>query len=644
MSYFKSPYNEFVYLRTYAKWLEGKGRREKWPETVARYMDFMRENLGEKLTEAEYSELSDAILRQEVVPSMRLMQFAGEAARRTNVCAYNCSFIAPSRLRDLSDIVFILMCGTGVGFSVEKETIEKLPVIMQQVAVEPVTYIVDDSKEGWANAFRFGLETWYSGADVTFDFSKIRAAGSRLKTFGGFASGPAPLKDLLAFSREKILKNQGKKLSPIEVHDIICKIADIVVCGGVRRSALISLSDLDDHDMRDSKHGQFWMIEPQRSLANNSAVYAQKPSAEEFLSEFHALIKSKSGERGIFNRGDLLKTLPERRLKKWVERGVIENGQLTGIVGTNPCAEIILTATSKIGGQMCNLSEVICRPDDTEETLLRKIRLATILGTYQSTLTKFGYLPSEWEENCKDERLLGVSLTGQMDCPAVRNGNVLTSLKEAAIATNLEFAGRFGINQSTCITCVKPSGNVSQTFGCSSGLHGAYAPFYIRRVRITCNDPLLKMAIDQGVPAFPEVGQNPETATTFVLEFPQRAPTGAILQRDFDAIAQLEYWKKVKTCYTEHNPSVTVYVKDDEWIQVANWVYQNWEIVGGLSFLPASDHVYALAPYQEITEEEYERRMQQTAALDLSKLWEYEQQDTTTQKAEWACAGGSCEI
>ncbi len=631
--YFKSPYNEFVYLRTYARWIEREGRRENWPETVDRYMDFMKENLGDKLDTHTFQSVRDAILKQEVMPSMRLMQFAGEPARRTNVCAYNCSFIAPTKLRDLSDILYVLMCGTGVGFSVEKESVEKFPVIANQLTNSIITYQIEDSKEGWADSLLFGLERWFSGKDVIFDYSKIRTAGARLKTFGGFSSGPQPLIDLMVFAREKILAKQVTKLAPIDIHDLICKIAEIVVCGGVRRSALISLSDLNDSQMRDAKQGQFWMNEPQRSLSNNSAIYDKKPSASEFLEEFLALIKSGSGERGIFNRGDIKKNIPTRRLDHLKD----------GYIGTNPCGEIILNSRDG-GGQMCNLSEVICRPEDTKETLLRKIRIATIIGTYQSTLTNFGYLSEAWVENCKTERLLGVSLTGQMDCVAVREREVLNALKEESLITNKEYARKFGINDSTCITCVKPSGNVSQMVGCSSGLHGAFADYYIRRIRITYNDPLLELAKDQGVPVFPEVGQSVKNATTWVLEFPQKAPEGSMVQSKMSAIEQLEYWKKVKLSFTEHNPSVTIYVKDGEWVSVSDWVYRNWEIVGGLSFLPASDHVYQLAPYEKISQEEYDKRLGALSSLDLSLLSEYEKVDNTQPQAELACTGRACEL
>jgi ribonucleoside-diphosphate reductase alpha chain len=517
---------------------------------------------------------------------------------------------------------------TVVGFSVEWKTVVILPAVLPQEFLAPYTFVIQDSKEGWAESFRFGLNSWFSGKDVIFDFSKIRPSGSRLRTFGGFASGPGPLRDLFTFTREKILSRQSKKLRPIDVHDIICKIADIVVCGGVRRSALISLSDFSDLEMRGAKSGSFWLTEPQRALANNSAVYKEKPSPTQFLEEFLALMKSGSGERGVFNLSNALRTSPKRRLQRWGDKRIV--------IGTNPCAEIVLQSH-----QMCNLSEVICRPEDTKEALLKKIRIATILGTYQSTLTKFHYLPKEWEETCKSERLLGVSLTGIMDCVAARETETLEALKRMAIQTNSEFSARFGIEESSAITCIKPSGNVSQTFGCSSGLHAAFAPFYVRRVRITENDPLLSLLKDQGIPCFPEVGQGEDNATTWVAEFAQKAPHGAILRNSLSAIDQLEVWKNMKLSFTEHNPSVTVFVKPDEWVGVANWVYKNWEIVGGLSFLPHSDHVYALAPYEEISELEYHKRR---VDLDLSKLPQYESIDHTSPKSELACVAGYCEI
>jgi ribonucleoside-diphosphate reductase alpha chain len=639
--YFRNPLAEFVYYRTYARWIEEESRRETWIETINRYMDFMKENLGTKLKTNEYEEIRQAVLNQEAMPSMRLIQFAGVPARKTNVCAYNCSFIAPSSFQDFGEIVYISMCGTGVGFTVESKNIQALPQIKLQSGKKIPTYVVPDSKEGWADALVFGMKTWFEGNDVAFDFSALRPAGARLKTMGGKSSGPQPLIDLLTFTKERILKRQGRHLRNIDAHDIICKIGECVVAGGVRRSALISLSDLDDQEIRDAKKGQFWMNEGQRMLANNSAVYESKPSATEFLKEWIALMESGSGERGIFNRGELLGQLPARRLENWKKNNYIDptTGKIIGLPGTNPCGEIILKSK-----QFCNLSEVVARSDDTEETLMRKVRIAAILGTYQSTLTKFGYLSKEWKENCESERLLGVSITGQWDCTIARDPVMLQKMRAESIRINKLFAKRFGVNESTCITCVKPSGTVSQTVDCASGMHARHAPYYIRRVRISANDALFKMMKDQGVPYYPEVGQSIDSANTFVLEFPVKAPKGAICKNDISALGQLEHWKVVKENFTEHNPSVTVSVGDDEWIKVAHWLYENWSIVGGLSFLPRSNHVYQLAPYEEITKEKYEELSKTVQHIDFSKIVTYEKVDETEVKNELACVAGICEV
>jgi ribonucleoside-diphosphate reductase alpha chain len=417
----------------------------------------------------------------------------------------------------------------------------------------------------------------------------------------------------------------------LDVHDIVCCIGDCVVSGGVRRSALISLSDLDDDAMRDAKKGQFYLMEPQRSIANNSAVYTHKPVSAEFMDEWVALMKSGSGERGIFNRAGLAKTLPERRLK--AIGGVISN------LGSNPCGEVILQSK-----QFCNLSEVVARSEDDEKSLLKKAKLATILGTYQATLTNFGYLSKEWKENCEKERLLGVSITGQWDCPVVRSEKMLEKMKKEVLKTNAIYAKRFKINPSTCATSVKPSGTVSQTVDCASGMHPRYAPYYIRRIRITGTDSLFKMLRDQGIPYLPEVGQSKETATTYVFEFPIKAPKNSVFKDDLTAIEQLEYWKMVKVHYTEHNPSVTIYVGENEWIEVANWIYNNWDIIGGLAFLPRNDHVYQLAPYEEIDEKRYNEMVRKLGTIDFSKIMTYEKQDDSDAKKELACVGGVCEI
>ena len=640
--HFRNALGEFVYYRTYSKWIDTENRRETWIETVDRYIAFMKENLGNKLTDKEYKEVRDGIVSQQAMPSMRLLQFSGKAAQRDNVCAYNCSFIAPESFQDLAEIMYVSMSGTGAGWAVERTNAEKFPQIMMQFGEKPATFVVADSKEGWADSLVAGMKAWAAGKDIVFDYSQIRPEGARLKTMGGKASGPAPLQRLHSFTRQIMFTRQGKRLRAIDLHDIICMIGDCVVAGGVRRSAMISLSDLADEQIRDAKKGAFYMTHPHRMLANNSAVYMNKPSNEEFLKEWMALIESRSGERGIFNRGSLAKTLPERRIKVLKEyKGYFDpSGQhIVGPIGTNPCGEIILQSK-----QFCNLSEIVARAEDTEATLLRKIRLATILGTYQSSLTNFQYLSKEWKDNCERERLLGVSITGQWDCPAVRKPEILRKLKVEAIKINKEYAKRLGISESTAITCVKPSGTLSQTVDCSSGMHPRHAKFYIRRIRISATDSLFKMLKDQGVPYHPEVGQTTENATTYVLEFPVKAPSGSIFRDDLSAIEQLEYWKMVKENYTEHNPSVTISIGNDEWIEVANWVYANWDIVGGLSFLPREDAVYKLAPYEAIDEKTFKELSKRMEHVDYSKIITYEKQNETDLKKELACVSGVCEI
>ncbi|MDE2019347.1 MAG: ribonucleoside-triphosphate reductase [Patescibacteria group bacterium] len=629
--FFRNPLAEFVYYRTYSNWIEEEGRRETWIETVDRYVNFMKENLGGKLTDTEYAEVREAILKQEAMPSMRLLQFAGKAARTNNIAAYNCSFIAIQKLEDFAEIMFISMSGTGVGFSVERANVEKLPQIKKQTGKKLATFVIPDSKEGWCDAMTLGLKTWFDGKDIDFDFSGLRPAGARLKTMGGKSSGPEPLRRALTFARAKVLSKQGRRLSDIDAHDIACKIGECVVAGGVRRSAMISLSDLDSPEMRTAKMGQFYFTEPQRSMANNSAVYLEKPSAETFMEEWISLVKSRSGERGLFNRGGLQKQLPARRLK------ALKND--VSLLGTNPCGEIILQSK-----QFCNLSEIVARAEDTEETLIKKARIAAILGTYQSTLTNFPYLSKEWKQHCEAERLLGVSITGQWDCPAVRNEYVLRKIRDYTLEVNREYAARFGITPSTCITCVKPSGTVSQTVDSSSGLHPRHAQYYIRRVRISATDALFQMLKDQKIPYFPEVGQSVASANTYVIEFPVKAPDNAVKKDDITAIEQLEYWKKVKQNYTEHNPSVTISVGENEWIGVANWLYENWDMLGGLSFLPREDHAYLLAPYEEITKERYEQMTAKMPRIDFSQILLYEHEDQTDVKKELACAGGVCEI
>lgn len=638
--YFRDPLGEFVYYRTYSRWIPEENRRETWVETVERYIDFMKENVGDKISKKEYEELRSAILNQEIMPSMRLMQFSGKPARRCNAAAYNCSFIAPSKLKDFGEMIYLSMSGCGVGFSVESKNIQQLPIIKPQNGKKKEIFVIPDSKEGWADALVHGMKTWFEGADVDFDYSNLRPAGARLKTMGGKSSGPEPLRELLDFTRKRILSKQGKRLSNLDAHDIICQIGVCVVAGGVRRSAMISLSDLEDQDMRDAKKGQFYLTHPQRGIANNSAVYESKPATDIFLEEWLALINSGSGERGIFNRGGLENVLPERRINFLKEKykNVSTKGEL-GDPGVNPCGEIILQSK-----QFCNLSEVIARPEDTEKSLKRKIRLAALLGTYQASLTNFRYLSKEWKKNSEEERLLGVSVSGQWDCPAVRDDKTLKALKEEAVKANEKYAEKIGINPANAVTCVKPSGTVSQTVDCASGIHPRFSPYYIRRVRISTTDSLFKMLRDQGVPYYPEVGQTIESANTMVLEFPVKAPDNSLFTDDLTALDMLEHWKKVKLNYTEHNPSMTIYVSDEEWLDVAKWVRDNWNIISGLTFLPRSNHVYRLAPYEAVSKERYEALRKRMDGIDFSKIVAYEREDETEMKKEAACAGGGCEL
>jgi len=630
--YFKNPLAEFVYYRSYSKWIDDEGRRETWIETVDRYMSFMKENLGKKLKDAEYAKVRKFILNQQSMPSMRLFWSSGNAARRCNACAYNCSYIAPSKLQDFGEIMYLSMCGCGVGFSAESYNVQKLPQIKIHNGKLKMrkTYVVKDSKEGWADAFVYGLKTWFAGEDVEFDYSKLRLAGAKLVTMGGKSSGPEPLRNLIDFVRERVLKRHGKRLSNLDVHDIVCKVGEVVVSGGVRRTALISLSDLDDNEMREAKSGQFYINNAQRSMANNSTAYNEKPTASEFMDEWVALMKSGTGERGIFNRGSLGKQMPERR-RKIYEKNIED-------FGINPCGEINLRSK-----QFCNLSELVARPEDTEKTLLEKAEVAAILGTYQTTLTNFGYLSKDWKNNCEEERLLGVSITGHWDCKVVRDPKVLQKIRDKVIKTNQKYAKMFGITEATSVTCVKPSGTVSQLVDCASGMHPRHSAYYIRRIRISSTDSLFKMLKDQGVPYHPENGQNIETANTFVFEFPVKAP-GNIFKNDLTAMEQLNFWKMVKENYTEHNPSITISVSDDEWLKVANWVYDNWDIVGGLSFLPRADFVYKLAPFEEIDSKVYEEMAKRFKNIDFSKIVTYEHEDETEGSKELACVAGLCEV
>ena len=629
-----TPYQHFIYLSRYSRWLEKDNRRETWEETVERYFKFFDAHLSENqkfnLDPALRQELKDAVLNLDIMPSMRSLMTAGEALKRDNTAGYNCSYVAVYRVRAFDEILYILMCGTGVGFSVERQYVEKLPTIAEVFTDSDTTIVVQDSKAGWAKSFRELVSLLIGGQVPKWDVSKVRPAGARLKTFGGRASGPKPLEDLFRFTTDTFRRAAGRKLTSVECHDIVCKVAEIVVVGGVRRSALISLSNLTDERMRDAKTGAWWNDNPQRALANNSVAYKEKPEIGTFMDEWVSLYKSKSGERGIFNRAAAQKTvakLGDRRDPNYE-------------FGTNPCSEIILR-----DAEFCNLSEVVVRTEDTVETLSRKIRLATILGTWQASLTNFAYLSSSWEKNCKEEALLGVSLTGILDNVMMRNTtelkDVLTSLKQVAINTNKEWASKIGINPSAAITCVKPSGTVSQLTDAASGIHPRHSEYYIRTVRADRKDPLCQMMVDMGFPAEPCV-MKPDH--TMVFSFPQKA-VGSMTRNDISAISHLELWLAYQRYWCEHKPSITITVKDPEWMDVGAFVYKYFDEISGISFLPHSDHSYQQAPYQECTVEQYDSLLARMPKdVDWSSLKTYEKIDSTKSSQTMACSADGCEV
>ena len=627
-------YQDFIHLSRYSRWLEEENRRETWEETVERYFKFFDSHLKDqkvKLTKEEREELKTAVLNLEIMPSMRSLMTAGEALERDHTAGYNCSYLAINRVRAFDEILYILMCGTGVGFSVEKQYVDKLPTIAEEFTQSDTTIIVQDSKAGWAKSYKELVSLLIGGQLPKWDVSKVRASGARLKTFGGRASGPKPLEDLFRFTSDTFKRAAGRKLTSIECHDIVCKIAEIVVVGGVRRSALISLSNLTDDRMRDSKTGAWWEANPQRALANNSAVYTERPEIGLFMEEWLSLYKSKSGERGLFNRD---------AAKKTVEK-LGDRRDATYEFGTNPCSEIILRDR-----EFCNLTEVIIRSDDTKESLLRKIRLASILGTWQASLTNFPYLSSEWKKNCEEEALLGVSLTGILDNKLTYdNGtglqNLLYDLRKTAIAVNKEWAKRLGINPAAAITCVKPSGTVSQLVDAASGIHARHAEYYIRTVRADQKDPLCTMMMELGFP-YEKCVMKPDSVMVFA--FPMKA-VGSVTRDGLSAIAHLELWLTYQNFWCEHKPSVTISVKEHEWMEVGAWVYKHFDEISGISFLPHSDHSYRQAPYQDCTKEEYESMLSKMPKdIDWSQLKLYEKEDTTTGTQAYACSANSCEI
>ncbi len=611
-------------------------RRETWDETVGRYFDFFKEHLDElheyKLTDKLRNELEEAVLSQRIMPSMRCLMTAGEALKRENIAGYNCSYVAIDRPQAFDEVLYVLMNGTGVGFSVERQYVTKLPDVAEEFFDSDIVINVSDSKLGWAKSFKELVGLLYIGQIPRWDLSKIRPAGAPLKTFGGRASGPEPLENLFNFAVNIFRNAAGRKLSSIECHDIVCKIAEVVVVGGVRRSALISLSNLSDDRMRAAKSGQWWTTEPQRALANNSACYTEKPDIGVFMDEWKSLYESKSGERGIFNRESAVKMAAKNGRRNTEDYDF----------GTNPCSEIILRSR-----EFCNLSEVVVRASDTKESLLEKVRLATILGTFQATLVNFKYVSSSWKKNCEEERLLGVSLTGIMDCQFTngkRSGldSLLEELKAEAIKTNAEFAKKIGINQSVAITCVKPSGTVSQLVDAASGIHARHNPFYVRTVRGDKKDPLTRMMVDAGFPIEDDV-TNP--SNTSVFSFPVKVDQGAVFRTEISAIQQLELWLVYQKHWCEHKPSVTISVKEEEWLEVGAWVYKHFDYMSGVSFLPFSEHTYRQAPYQDIDEKDYTILLDKMPKeVDWTKLSDYEKTDMTIASQELACSAGFCEI
>ena len=642
-----TTYQEYIHLSRYARWDYDLKRRETWDETVGRYFNFFTEWLeeknGYKLENGERVGLENAVKELNVMPSMRCLMTAGPALKKENVAGYNCSYVKVDSPRSFDEILYVLMNGTGVGFSVEEDYTNQLPAVPEELYDTDTMIVVADSKLGWAKAFKELVSLLYGGHIPKWDVSKVREAGAPLKTFGGRASGPAPLVDLFKFTINTFKSSIGRKLKPIECHDIVCKTAEIVVVGGVRRSALISLSNLNDREMRFAKHGEWYTHNVQRALANNSVNYKEKPDVGTFMREWLSLYDSKSGERGIYNGMSAKRTVEglNERYKDG-DGNFIRRRDPKDDFGTNPCSEIILRSR-----EFCNLSECVIRREDTSESLKEKVRIATILGTFQSTLTEFKYLSREWKRNCDEERLLGVSLTGIMDNP-ITNGSkkgldtLLKELRDVAYETNKEWAEKLGIPQSAAITCVKPSGTVSQLVDSASGIHARHNPYYIRTVRADNKDPLCKMMKKQGFPNEADVTK-PEHTTVF--SFPMKSPKGAVFRMDMTAMEQLELWKTYAENWCEHKPSVTISVKEDEWVDVAAWVYKHFDSISGISFLPFSEHVYRQAPYQDCTEEEYKEALKTMPKnVDWAELSKYESQDYTIASQELACAAGGCEI
>jgi ribonucleoside-diphosphate reductase alpha chain len=631
--YFPTPIQKFQFFDKYSRFDYDKGRRETWIETVDRAVGFLHElvasNTGVDLGADTYEHLRHMILEMRSMPSMRLLAMAGAPARRDNTSIYNCSYLPVESIDSFAEALLISMAGCGVGFSVESRYVENFPRVQRQRGLIPPRHVIEDSAQGWATAVRLGMQSWFEGGDVEFNFDEIRPAGAPLRTKGGRASGPGPLRTMLEFTRSRILARQGMHLRPIDAHDIMCMVGNAAVSGGVRRTAMISLFDYDDLDMRLCKSGDFEHDNSQRWNANNSAVWPERGLDQiQVMEQVLDMVKSQRGEPGIFNRRAALDLIPERRK----DFGYLE-------YGTNPCGEIVLRKY-----EFCNLSIAVARSQDTLETLKEKVQAAAMIGTIQSLATNFPDLRPIWKQNCEEERLLGVDITGQMDSPATHDPEVLRTLREVAAETNRRLATRLGINRSAAVTTVKPSGNSSQLLNCASGLHARWAAYYERNVRVAATSPIFKVLRDAGVPMDPENGQTREDANTWVIHFPMKSPDDAVTRKDRGAIEQCNYWLHNKLNWTDHNPSVTITYKPDEVVELTGWIWEHRDLIGGMAFLPSFDAHYAQLPYIEITKDEYERRVAEFPDIDFSKIWRYESTDLTNAAQELACLAGQCEV
>ena len=625
-AYFPTQLQKFQFYDKYSRFNYDLGRRETWIETVNRAVDFLRELSDYRLPAEVYERIRKGILEMKVMPSMRLLAMAGPAARRNNIAIYNCSYMPVDSIDSFVEALIISMSGCGVGFSVERQYVEQFPRIARQSGAPAKTFVVPDSSEGWAEAVRVGITAWFNGEDVVFDYTQVRPAGAPLRVKGGRASGPEPLRKMLDFTRARIMSRQGGFLRPLDAHDIMCAVGDAAVSGGVRRTAMIALFDYDDLEMRHCKDGDFWRSNSQRWNANNSAVWPDRELSQAEITRFVLdMVESGRGEPGIFNRKAAVENRPERRQ--------------ADVFGTNPCGEIILRPY-----QFCNLTSAIARSEDTLETLRDKVEMATIIGTIQSMATYFPGLRDTWKENCIEERLLGVDLNGQMDSLAAQNPDIQRQLQQVAVETNKQYAEMLGINQSTAVTAVKPSGNSSQLVNSASGIHARWAPYYIRNVRVGTHTPVFKVLQDAGVPMDPENGQTRETANTWVVHFPVKAPADAVTRNDRSALQQCEFWLQNKVNYTEHNPSVTITYQPDEVLNIIRWIWEHQDKIGGMAFLPSFDAQYDQMPYQEINQETYEKLAAEFPVIDFSKIYRYEEEDLTTAAQEFACLAGGCDI